>query len=160
MRKHLSSFGNNQITQIQKSREKRCLHVVPCLNKRSNQLGSLCSQKRERHDQHHGELHSRILKIERGIRRRTALTRGPGQSRPGLSLFIERWAFLLRSATARQVSACHAEAFGVGGLDVEPWTFKLRQCNLTASRSHSPRSQESHTAVKSFEFLPRLTRAF
>src|SRR3984893_15417367 len=89
MRKHLSSFGNNQITQIQKSREKRCLHVVPCLNKRSNQLGSLCSQKRERHDQHHGELHSRILKIERGIRRRTALTRGPGQSRPGLSLFIE-----------------------------------------------------------------------
>jgi len=29
----------------------------------------------------------------------------------------------LNGATARQVSACHAEAFGVGGLDVERWTF-------------------------------------
>jgi len=28
------------------------------------------------------------------------------------------WTFLLRFATARQVSACHAEAFGVGGLSV------------------------------------------
>ena len=33
-------------------------------------------------------------------------------------LDIGRWMFLLRFATPRQVSACHAEAFGEGGLGV------------------------------------------
>src|SRR5437016_4108774 len=31
---------------------------------------------------------------------------------------FERWTFRLRCATARKVGACHAEASGVGGLDV------------------------------------------
>ncbi len=49
----------------------------------------------------------------------------------------------LSGATARQVSACHAEAFGVGGLHLCFVFSKLGTIERVRERLHEFRSQEA-----------------